>query len=98
MTINAIAWAALISAVAIPVGSAVAAAAPSGPSSASETIARLQANGNRVLVNKVGTGPMDQCTVTSVRTMQTSPAPTANPLTEVPNLARQTTVHLGLKC
>ncbi|WP_082943657.1 hypothetical protein [Mycobacterium sp. 1274761.0] len=98
MTIKTIAGAALISAVAIPLGSGVATAAPSGPSNANETIARLHANGNRVLVNKVGTGPLEQCTVTSVRTMQTSPPPTGNPLTEVPNLARPTTVHLGLKC
>ncbi len=69
-----------------------------GPSNASETIARLQADGNRVIVNKVGNGAMDQCSVTSVRPIQTNPLPTGNPLTGVPNLQRQTTVHVGLKC
>jgi hypothetical protein len=78
-------------------GGAAAAAAPSGQS-ASETIARLQADGNRVIVNKVGTGAMDQCTVTSVRPVQSTQLPTGNPLTGVPNLQRVTTVHVGLEC
>jgi hypothetical protein len=72
-------------------------AAPSGPS-ATEAISRLQANGNRVIVNKVGAGPTDQCTVTSVRPVQTRPAPSGNPLTGVPNLQVGTTVHVGLQC
>ena len=84
-------------AAAIVVGAGTAAAAPSGQS-ASETIARLQADGNRVIVNKVGTGTMDQCTVTSVRPVQSAPLPTGNPLTGVPNLQRATTVHVGLEC
>jgi hypothetical protein len=41
---------------------------------------------------------MDQCSVTSVRSIVSSQAPTANPLTDVPNLQRITTVHVGLKC
>jgi hypothetical protein len=82
---------------AIALGAGVANAAPSS-GTATETISRLQANGNRVVVSKVGTGPMDQCSVTSVRSVVSSPAPTANPLTDVPNLQRITTVHVGLKC
>lgn len=84
-------------AAAIMFGAGAAAAAPTGQT-ASETIARLQADGNRVVVNKVGTGPMDQCTVTSVRPVQSNGLPTGNPLTEVPNLQRVTTVHVGLEC
>ena len=101
MKLQRIALSAMIGAVgaaaAIASGSGSAAAAPTGPS-ASETIARLQADGNRVVVNKVGTGPMDQCSVTSVRPIQSNPLPTGNPLTGVPNLQRVTTVHVGLKC
>jgi hypothetical protein len=84
-------------AAAIVFGTGTAAAAPTGQT-ASETIARLQADGNRVIVNKVGTGAMDQCTVTSVRPVQSTPLPSGNPLTEVPNLQRVTTVHVGLEC
>jgi len=81
----------------ITLGAGIAAAAPTGPSAA-DTIARLQADGNRVVVNKVGTGPMDQCSVTSVRPVQGNPQPTGNPLTGVPNMQRGTTVHVGLDC
>jgi hypothetical protein len=84
-------------AAAISIGVGTAGAAPSGQS-ASETIARLQADGNRVIVNKVGTGSMDQCSVTSVRPVQNPPLPTGNALTGVPNLQRVTTVHVGLQC
>ena len=85
-------------AAALTVGSATAGAAPAGPSSAVDTIARLQAQGSQVIVNKVGSGPIDQCTVASVRPVQTRQAPTGNPLTGVPNLQTTTTVHVGLKC
>jgi hypothetical protein len=84
-------------AAAVTMGAGTATGAPSTPSP-SDTIARLQAEGNRVVVNKVGTGPTDQCTVTSVRPVQSNPLPSGNPLTEVPNLQRGTTVHVGLKC
>jgi hypothetical protein len=80
------------------IGAGTASAAPSGPTTAADTIARLQADGNRVIVNKVGTGPIDQCTVESVRPVQTRPAPSGNPLTGVPNFQTSTTVHVGLKC
>ena len=46
-------------------------AAPSGPSAIEQTVRQLQAQGFTVIVNKVGTEPMDQCTVASVRPGQT---------------------------
>jgi hypothetical protein len=49
----------------------VANAAPSGPVTASETVSSLQADGFHVILNKVGTAPLDQCSVTSVRPGQT---------------------------
>ncbi len=49
----------------------VANAAPSGPVTASETVSSLQANGFHVILNKIGTAPLDQCAVTSVRPGQT---------------------------
>ncbi|WP_445168560.1 hypothetical protein ACTXG7_04070 [Mycolicibacterium sp. Dal123E01] len=79
------------------VGTGVAAAAPAAPS-ATETIARLQADGNRVIVNKVGAGPAASCTVKSVSSVVNPPLPTGNALTGVPNLQRVTTVHVSLQC
>ncbi len=46
-------------------------AAPSGPVTASETVSSLQADGFHVILNKVGSAPLDQCAVTSVRPGQT---------------------------
>jgi hypothetical protein len=48
-----------------------AAAAPSGPGSAQQTINELQAQGYKVIVNRVGTAPLDQATVVAVRPGQT---------------------------
>lgn len=89
--------AALGSATALILGAGNAVAAPTS-GTATETIARLQAQGNRVMINKVGTGPMDQCSVTSVRPITKTPLPSGNPLTGVPNIQRQTIVHVGLTC
>lgn len=50
-------------------------AAPAGPASAEETaqetIARLQKEGYTVTIDKIGTGPLSTCVVTSVRNPQT---------------------------
>lgn len=50
-------------------------AGPAGPAwadeSAQDTIARLQRDGYSVTVDKIGTGPMSSCVVTSVRNPQT---------------------------
>lgn len=79
------------------VGAGTASAEPAGVS-AIETTARLQAEGNRVITSRVGAGPLEQCSVVSVSPVTTTPLPTGNPLTGVPNLQRQNTVHLSLKC
>ncbi|MGV0743266.1 hypothetical protein [Mycolicibacterium sp. XJ870] len=42
-------------------------AAPSGPSNAQQTISELQAQGYKVVVNRLGSTPLDQATVVSVR-------------------------------
>jgi hypothetical protein len=46
-------------------------AAPSGPTTASQTVANLQAQGFDVILNKIGTAPLDQCVVSAVRPGQT---------------------------
>jgi len=50
---------------------ATAGAAPSGALDASQTVGQLQARGFDVIVNKVGTAPLDQCVVNAVRPGQT---------------------------
>jgi hypothetical protein len=42
-------------------------AAPSGIGSAQDTVEELEDNGYKVILNKMGTGPLDHCTVDSVR-------------------------------
>jgi hypothetical protein len=62
-----LAWAAAIAGVcgviAAPAGFAAA-------ESAQETINKLQSEGYTVTIDKIGTAPIDQCTVTSVRNPQ----------------------------
>jgi hypothetical protein len=50
------------------IGSAgIAAAAPSGPSNAQQTIRQLQSQGYTVIVNRLGSSPLDQASVVAVR-------------------------------
>lgn len=56
------------------VGACAAIAAPAGFASAEtaqETINRLESQGYTVTIDKIGTAPVDECTVTSVRNPQT---------------------------
>lgn len=48
-------------------GAHPAVAAPAGPDSAQDTVNRLESNGYKVILNKVGTAPLEQCTVSGVR-------------------------------
>jgi hypothetical protein len=42
-------------------------AAPTGPGNAQQTINELQAQGYTVIVNRIGTAPLDQATVVAIR-------------------------------
>ena len=57
------------------IGACAVAVAPAGIAGADETaqdvISRLQDQGYTVTIDKIGTGPIDTCTVTSVRNPQT---------------------------
>ena len=46
-------------------------AAPAGPGNAQDTVNALQAEGYHVIVNKLGSAPLDQSTVIAVRPGQT---------------------------
>ena len=56
------------------IGVCATAVAPAGPAradeTAQETISRLQSEGYTVTIDKIGTAPIDQCVVTSVRNPQ----------------------------
>ncbi|WP_319450668.1 MULTISPECIES: hypothetical protein [unclassified Mycobacterium] len=90
------------------VGVCAAIAAPAGfaaAETAQETISRLQSQGYTVTIDKVGTGSMDQCTVTSVRNPQTvtqlvpyiGPGRGNNRTALVPAVVSQT-VSVSLNC
>ncbi|OFJ51784.1 hypothetical protein BEL07_21000 [Mycolicibacterium grossiae] len=74
-----------------------AVAAPTG-SSAADTIARLQAEGNRVVVNKVGTGSLSECSVSSVRPVQVREQPSGGLRPALPFAPTVTVVHVGVQC
>jgi hypothetical protein len=48
-----------------------ATAAPSGPSPVDATVSQLRAQGFHVIVNRVGSSPANQCTLSAVRPGQT---------------------------
>jgi hypothetical protein len=50
---------------------APAGAAPTGPGNAQQTINELQAQGYKVIVNRIGTAPLDHAAVVAVRPGQT---------------------------
>jgi hypothetical protein len=81
-------------AVGLPAG---AQAAPSGIGSAQDTVNELEDNGFRVVLNKMGTGPLDHCTVDSVRPGETVIRPVQNGSALVNQIVYQT-VYLTAKC
>jgi hypothetical protein len=76
---------------------ASAAAAPSGIGSAQDTVDELENSGFKVVLNKVGPAPLDQCTVDSVL-----PGETVTRVVQVGNdVANRVvyqTVYLTAKC
>jgi hypothetical protein len=70
ITLPVIAAGAIAAAAAVGLAGA-AEAAPSGPVTATETVGNLQAQGFQVILNKIGTAPLDQCVVSAVRPGQT---------------------------
>jgi hypothetical protein len=79
----------------------VASAAPSGPTTADQTVDQLQADGLTVILNKTGTAPLDQCTVDAVRPGQTfartdSGAPGA--MDDIVTTVTSRTVYVDVSC
>lgn len=84
--------------------SGTASAAPSSEISAQETISQLESEGYRVIVSRVGSGSIDDCTVSAVRqgrsvTGPQPPSPTASWTLMGPGQVLQyTTMHVDLVC
>lgn len=76
-------------------------AAPSGPTTASQTVGELQSGGFHVILNKVGTAPLDQCVVSAIRPRQTyswmdSGAPGA--MDDIVTTVTAKTVYVDVAC
>jgi hypothetical protein len=76
-------------------------AAPTGPQTVAQAMSSLQAQGFHVILNKVGTAPLDQCAVTSVRPGNTferndSGAPGAG--SSIVTTVTDKTVYLDVAC
>ena len=77
---------------------APAAAAPSGPGNAQDTISELQADGYNVIVNRVGATPLDQATVVAVRPGQTfSRTDSGNPGDSLATTVTSKTVYVDVR-
>ena len=76
---------------------AIAAAAPSGIGSAQDTVDELENHGFNVVLNKMGPGPLDHCTVDSVRPGMTVIRPVRNGVNLVNQIVYQS-VYLTAKC
>jgi len=77
---------------------AAAAAAPSGPGSAQDTINKLKADGYNVIVNRVGGTPLEQAAVVAVRPGQTySRTDSGNPGDSLATTVTDKTVYVDVK-
>ena len=77
---------------------ASAGAAPTAPGNAQQTINQLQADGYNVIVNRVGTTPLDQATVVAVRPGQTySRTDSGNPGDSLETTITAKTVYIDVK-
>ena len=77
---------------------APAVAAPSGPGSAQDTISQLESQGYKVIVNRVGSTPLDQATVVAVRHGQTySRTDSGNPGDDLLTTVTDKTVYVDVK-
>jgi len=72
-------------------------AAPSGVGSAQQTVNTLESSGYKVVLNKVGTGPLEECTVGSVRPGETVVRPVHNGNNLVNQIVYQT-VYMTANC
>lgn len=80
------------------VGPVAASAAPNGPRSVADTVASLEAQGFKAIVNKVGHAPMDQCSVEGVRQGREVTELRRNNRGQTVERIRYTTVYVDATC
>ena len=77
---------------------APAEAAPSGPGNAQDTISKLEGQGYNVIVNHVGSTPLEQASVVAVRPGQTfSRTDSGNPGDDLLTTVTDKTVYVDVK-
>lgn len=83
---------------AILVGPGAVSAAPSGARSVTDTVSSLEAQGFKVIVNKVGHAPLDQCTVGNIRQGQDVTELKQNKRHQTVERVKYTTVYIDATC
>ena len=77
---------------------APAMAAPTGQSSARQTIKDLESEGYRVIQSRVGSGSLDDCRVSAIRQGRPITDLKAAPRGNTEEVVRYTTVYVDLAC
>lgn len=75
-----------------------AAAAPSGGNSVQDTVSELESAGHKVILNKVGSAPVDQCVVTAVRPGRDVTELRRNQRNQTVERVLYTTVYVDVSC
>ncbi|OBF27718.1 hypothetical protein A5724_29320 [Mycobacterium sp. ACS1612] len=77
---------------------AVAAAAPSGPTTVDQTVRTLEASGYHVIVNRTGAAPLSQCSVSGVRPGQTHSTADSRGGSSINTTITSKTVYVDVAC
>jgi hypothetical protein len=77
---------------------AVANAAPSGPSTVDQTVRTLESSGYHVVVNRTGAAPLSQCTVSAIRPGQTHSTDDSRGSGSINTTVTSRTVYVDVTC
>jgi hypothetical protein len=77
---------------------AVATAAPSGPSQVDQTVRTLEASGYNVTINRTGAAPLSQCTVSAIRPGQTHSTTDSRGGGSINTTVTSKTVYVDVTC
>lgn len=77
---------------------ASAGAAHTGPNTAAHTVAELEDQGYKVILNKVGSAPLNECTVTAIRPGRQVTEMRSNVRDRTVERVLYTTIHVDAKC
>jgi hypothetical protein len=77
---------------------AVATAAPSGPSQVDQTVRTLEASGYNVIINRTGATPLSECTVSAIRPGQTHSTQDSRGGSSINTTITSRTVYVDVAC